>query len=230
MTEIQPFNVELPAIPTPSPEEAKKLLQPQDFLQNIKLCHGQSDEVTLGKCGAGHFWFQPYDLGKTVTVVAICYRWHAILFENNQKTLESFDYKSEVTKQIRALRRIENRVMPRHGYSWLVFIPQVNDFGIIHPAIPSQWGAGWDMYQFFTPPEKRDETSKDLPHTRIWIVSTIDVTKPPKHKRLVVSAGTQKDIEKFDAPDKKKLQEAVDKFYTPVKLEPKIKEGPTVER
>lgn len=227
---ISPYKVDLPTVPVLSPDEAKKLLQPQDYLKNLTLCSGQSGPVTAKKAHPGDFWFDPYNLGTEATIVAFCYRWHAILFENNKKKLESFKHDSPATKQIQALRRSGNEIMPRHGYSWLIYIPQLGEIGIFHPAISSQWEAGWDMYMMFTPPANRDEQYRDMPHTKIWKLGTIERLEPVKHNRLIVSPGDQAGLKKYDAPDKEKLEEAVKKFYMPVKMEPEISDKPSVER
>lgn len=217
--------------PTLSPEEQADLLQPQNFHPNLKLAHPLSEEVKQKKCAANNFYCDGIDYGEEVYIIAVCFRWHAVLFENNRKTMESFDPKSETTAKIKTMRRRGTEVNPRHGFSWLVFIPQSNSFAVLHPGVSSQWDAGRMIWLCYNPPGKRgSEAADQYPHTKLFKLTRFEKQTPVAHMVLKADPASEKDFPVFIIPEQEQLNKELKKFYDPVKAEPKLTEEKAPER
>jgi len=186
-----------------------------NFHQNIQLLHGQSDGVQQGKGRPGEFLFDDNNLGKDVKITIVAQRFHAIYLKNKQRELESFDSGSAITKKIVSMRRSYSEGEdPRYGYSFLVYLPELDKFAVYHPNVPSARPVAKDIIDYWTPPDKRtSEGAKQLPFTNCLILSSfLRESRNPHYVPKVTPVQADKSWQ----PNKEEAEEAIGIFSSPV--------------
>lgn len=140
------------------------------FIPAIKLLQGTSREVADSAVGKpGDFFFQGTNLGNRVKIIVCDRRPHAILFENNQNTMESFDPGSELWETIATTpRNYPQRIEPVHGNEWLMYICSIGEFGAMICGKASSKPMSDEIIDHITPIKQRKVAARGLPQTNVF--------------------------------------------------------------
>lgn len=205
----------------PTAEEVTKEFAQQIYHPAFKLLTATDPEVKDGTYAPNQF-FAHGQVIKNPVIIIVHVRRHAILFENNQKTQESFDPNSPVYKDI--LEAVQERrgkypkYVPREGLSFLIYIPEIAEFADFYPAAPTQRPCMGELYTYITPIENRtSDANKQKLFTRVFLMKSVEVPSKFKNKRPTPEALQALPEEFKDmSPNSEQLKQAIKVFMRPV--------------
>lgn len=160
-------------------------------------------------------------MGSTMMVTVQGYRAHAQLWENGAVTLESFNVKSSVYQDIKKRKKNYPVCDPRHGYSWLMWVPAAEKYGLFHPSTSTARPISNVIFDYFRPIKDREtEMEKDLPHTAVFLLGSEFITpkKPGSVPFWKPTVSPQENDGQY-WPDQEKTIEITKKFMEPVLAE-----------
>lgn len=150
---------------------------PPDWVQVIKLQHSISESVKTETAKQGEYLLGgKVNLSKKFIMALLGYRWHALLFRDGKKVIDTYDRNSDEYKEVRNTKKDFNGgVSPSYGQDWLVYLPEYGQIGSFFPNLGSRTerDASVVLFTHFTKPEERSsEAERNLIHTNIFEVSS----------------------------------------------------------
>ena len=219
-----------PILPTDK-ERAFFDAYPDDgFLPQIKLLQGTSGEIgqlhpqtgkPLHAQGDYYLSLKDRNMGREVKVAVLTRRAHAIMFRNQtEKVGESFNYESPTFQEIMNTPNAKDQSITT-SFSigdFLCWLPEQDNFATFFPGRKSSRPAGFEIIDFMTKPEERNESKKELPYTNCFIFGSVYRKFGPKFSAFcptITPIESTPDL----MPDPKLLESALAMFWKPVKEE-----------
>lgn len=202
------------------------------FLPSVKLLQGTSGEIaelhpSTGKPmhAIGDFFLtlKNKNLGREVPITVLTRRAHAIMFRDNRKEKESFQYESPLFQEIMHTpnNRAQNLAVNFCIGDFLLWLPSEDTFATFFPGNKTGRPVAFTIIDHMAPLDTRTEAKKDLMYTNCFVLGS-KFRKFGDKNQCFVPIVTPVEPSHDLMPDPALVEPANTMFWAPVEAEARV--------